>query len=220
MSLINETALKKRARQLLVAMTERQRYIYALPPQTASKPTMEVVIGHMEALGIPRVRDDAKGNVVQFGADDEARFIVFAHEELAVVFIEASGPGVVEPMRQLLETTGFVPQSQLLSTALDVANPDAASALQVLAHMTVSWDEDWTDLFVLHLASPDPLVRRQALSSLTLGSMVAQVFEPAKQLLQEAARRETMPRLAEAIADAQRVVAAGAGEPVDMSQWG
>ena len=41
-----------------------------------------------------------------------------------------------------------------------------------------------------------------------------------KQLLQEAARRETMPRLAEAIADAQRVVAAGAGEPVDMSRWG
>jgi hypothetical protein len=219
MTLLAETALKKRAKQLLVAMTERERYVYALPRLTNEKNSALVIAAVMDERAIPRAADDADGKVVRYASDASAQFIVFDHAELDVVFIEASGGGGVVPtMQQILEHTGFVAQSKLLGVALDVGRADAPRALQVLAHMVVAWDDDWTDLFLLHLASPDPLVRRSALDALTIAAMVAQETQAARELLAEAARREKMPKLAAAIADAERVLGALAGDAIDISQ--
>jgi len=51
---------------------------------------------------------------------------------------------------------GLLRQSTLLGTAADVRDPRPPKALRTLAHMVVAWDEDWGDLFLLHLAAPDP----------------------------------------------------------------
>ena len=108
----------------------------------------------------------------------------------------------------LLGKTGFFAQTALLESAFDVATPDARKALLTLAHMVVAWDDDWADLFLLHLASPDPVVRHDAVTAVTVAAMVARDKGPVPELLAEAARRETYPKLKETIADAQKVVAA------------
>jgi len=217
MAEINETALKKRAKQLLVAMTQRDRYIYALSPKVDDRNTVAVIAALLSDRAIPQVADEADGRVVKYATEGGAQFIVFDHRELEIVFVEASGSGVIPVMQEMLQRTGFIAQSKLLGVALDVVRDDAARALRVLAHMAVAWDEDWTDLFVLHLASPDMVVRRSAIDALTLAAMVAQEFGPARELLAEAARREKMPKLAEVIADAERVVGAAAGDPIDLT---
>ena len=68
--------------------------------------------------------------------------------------------------------------------------------------MVVAWDEDWSDLFLLHLASPDPVVRHDATLALTVAVMVARDAGPAPALLEEAIRREKFPKLKETMREA------------------
>jgi hypothetical protein len=74
--------------------------------------------------------------------------------------------------------------------------------------MVVAWDGDWGDLFLLHLASPDPVVRHDAVTAITVAAMVARDAGPAPELLAEAGRRESYPKLKETIDEAMKCVAA------------
>jgi len=108
-----------------------------------------------------------------------------------------------------LDKTGFFAQSALLGSAYDVGTEDARKALTTLAHMVVVWDGDWADLFfLLHLASPDPVVRHDAVAAVTVATMVARDKGPALELLAEAAKQESFPKLQETIADATKLIAA------------
>ena len=80
--------------------------------------------------------------------------------------------------------------------------------------MVVGWDEDWSDLFLLHLASPDPVARHEAVLGLTTAVMVAHDAGPAKELLEEAHKREKFPKLKDTIAEAMQVVSGMTGGPV------
>src|SRR3954451_11988239 len=124
------------------------------------------------------------------------------------MLIEGAGGDAPPVLADVLEKTAFYAQSTLLGTALDVRDPEAPKALRTLAHMVVGWDEDWSDLFLLHLASPDPVVRHDAVVALTVAVMVARDRGPAPELLAEAATRESYPKLKETIDDARRVIAA------------
>ncbi len=113
--------------------------------------------------------------------------------------------------------TGFYAQSALLGVALDVRDTEAPKALRTLAHMVVAWDEDWGDLFLLHLAAPDPVVRHDAVVALTVAVMVAHDAGPAPALLDEAIRREKFPKLKETMHEALNVVRAVTGGAVDAA---
>jgi hypothetical protein len=129
--------------------------------------------------------------------------------------VSASGASVVPVLSKVLDQTGFYAQSQLLRTALDVQDHEASKALRTLAHMVVVWDEDWSDLFLLHLASPDPVARHEAVLAVTLAGMVARDPGPAMALLGEALRRETYPKLAETMREAVGTLGASTGGPVE-----
>jgi hypothetical protein len=74
--------------------------------------------------------------------------------------------------------------------------------------MVVAWDEDWADLFLLHLASPDPSVRHDAALATVVAAFSARQVEPARSLLEEAQRREAFPKLKETLGEAVQAVAA------------
>lgn len=209
-----ETALKGRARALLEAMSERARWIYAVPRDQAA-----AAVGLIEAEGLACEEREAGAGVASYGKEG-ARFVVFDSAELDVVLIEASGDGAAPILAKLLERTGFYAQSQLIGTALDVADPEAGKALRTLAHMVVEWDEDWSDLFLLHLASPDPVARHDAVAALSIAAMVARDAAPALALLREAERREKFPKLAETMREAIAVLTAATGGPVEVPPQG
>jgi hypothetical protein len=210
---VTEAALKERARSLLVGMTERSRWVYALPRDSFSQ-----VCELLESEGLPKVADDAEGKVVRHVTENEtAAFVVFDNAELDVVLVEAEGDAAVPTMQKLLEITGFLPQSKLWGDALDIGGPRATRSLKILAHMAVAWDEDWTDLFLLHLASPDATVRRDALTATTLAAMVARDAQPAIELLEEARRREKFPKLAESLDEALQVLRRLDGQALDLN---
>jgi hypothetical protein len=199
------TALKARARTLLERMTDRQRWIYALPPIETREHLPKV----LTARGFAIQETEAEGKVAKWtNADGSASFAVLERDDLDVVLVEAAGPGAVEPLQALLGKTGFFAQSALLESAFDVATDDARKALLTLSHMVVAWDGDWGDLFLLHLASPDPIVRHDAVTALTVAAMVARDRGPAPELLAEAAKRETYPKLKDQIEEASKCVAA------------
>lgn len=211
MTIPTETALRGRARALLEAMTERARWIYAVPIEAAEAhvgPAMEAAKLRVEdedrAAGVARYSNEAR----------TASFVVFRNADLEVTLVEATGADAPPVLAALLDETGFYAQSQLLRTALDVRDPEAPKALRTLAHMVVAWDEDWSDLFLLHLASPDPIVRHDAVTAVTIAAMVARDRGPALRLLEEAERREKFPKLRETIAEARRVVEGMTGGPV------
>ena len=81
--------------------------------------------------------------------------------------------------------------------------------------MVVAWDEDWGDLFLLHLAAPDPVVRHDATVALTVAVMVARDAGPAPALLEEAIRREKFPKLKETMTEALNLVRGLTGAPVE-----
>jgi hypothetical protein len=212
---ITQASLKERARTLLVAMTERERFIYALPREGSFDKALSVA----EAQSMQQSEREAGGSVVKLVAaqeQDASHLIVFDNEALDVVLLEGRCAAVVPVLQSILEETGFVPQSGLWASALDIGEPGCGRALAILAHMAVEWDDDWTDLFLLHLASPDALVRREAVASLTLAAMVCGDADPALELLGEARRRERFPKLSENIDDAVRVLKAFAGEAVEL----
>jgi hypothetical protein len=201
----SSTALKARARTLLERMTERARWIYALPPEDALEHLSKTFADHGFVVG----EVAADGKVEKWNnAGESGAFVVLQRDDLDVVLVEAEGADSAAPLGALLGKTGFFAQSALLESAFDVATEDARKALLTLSHMVVAWDADWADLFLLHLASPDPIVRHDAVTGLTVAAMVARDKGPAGELLAEAARRETYPKLKETIEDARRCVAA------------
>jgi len=205
-----ETALKGRARALLEAMTERARWIYAVPRELGERHLRPM----LEAAGLSVEAQD--GNVTRFvGKGGKATFVAFSSAELEVMMIEATGTEAPGVLGEILDKTGFYAQSQLLKTALDVGDPEAPKALRTLAHMVVAWDEDWSDLYLLHLASPDPVVRHEAVASVSLAAMVARDPGPAVALLEEASAREKFPNLKETITEAIQVVRGATGGPVE-----
>jgi hypothetical protein len=186
-------------------MTERGRFVYAVPRAEAHTHLPKVLSEQGFAL---RETDDA-GRVAKWSnAQGTATFVVLERVDLDVTFIQGDGGDAVAPLGAVLGKTGFFAQSTLLESAFDVGTEDARQALLTLAHMVVAWDADWADLFLLHLASPDPVVRHDAVTALTVAAMVARDRGPAPELLAEAAKRETYPKLKETIDDARRVIAA------------
>jgi hypothetical protein len=222
-----ETALKGRARALLAAMTERARWIYAVPRDEGEK-----VQPILEAAGLVCEERDPAAGVARFGVAPrpsppapspsqgegvKASFVIFDSSELEVMLLEAAGDDAPPILAKVLDRTGFYAQSQLIGTALDVRDPEASKSLRTLAHMVVGWDEDWSDLFLLHLAAPDPIVRHEAALALSVAAMVARETGPAIAPLEEARRRETFPKLKETIGEAIALLTASSGGPVEVS---
>lgn len=212
MTKVDEAALKKRARAMMVAMTERAHWVYALPREA-----FPAACARLEAAGLARAEDGDEGRVVRFGDEDACRFVLMDSEPLDATMVDASGGDSVPILRELVEAHGFLPQSVIWETALDVGHPKEASvALRMLAHMTVGWDEDVIDLFLLHLASPDAVARNEAVMAVTLAAMVARDVEPALALLREAEGRERYPKLAETIGEAIRALRGLGGHAIDL----
>jgi hypothetical protein len=186
-------------------MTERARFVYAVPREEAQKHLANVLAG--QGFGL-RETDDA-GRVSKWtNANDRASFVILEREDLDVTFVQGDGAEGMPVLAAILNETGFFAQSALLESAFDIGTEDARKALLTLAHMVVAWDADWADLFLLHLAAPDPVVRHDAVTALTVATMVARDRGPALELLEEAAKRETFPKLKETIDDALKVVTA------------
>src|SRR5688572_4262547 len=114
MAVPTDTALKGRARALLEAMTERERWVYALPREAGDAHARPL----LEALGL-RCEDEAAGARVArlVNEGDTARFVLFSSPELEVLLVEASGGDAPEALAQLLDKTGFYAQSELLRAA-------------------------------------------------------------------------------------------------------
>jgi hypothetical protein len=203
-----ETALKGRARTLLEAMTERARWIYAVPRECAA-----TVRGIALEKGLKVEEEDA--GAARLGKEG-ASLVTLDSAELDVLLLEAAGSCAPEVLADILDKTGFYAQSTLLGTALDVKDEEAPKALRTLAHMVVAWDEDWSDLFLLHLASPDPVVRHDAVVALTVAVMVAHDPGPATALLDEAIKREKFPKLKDTMIEARNVVSGLTGGPVEV----
>ena len=198
---------------LLEAMTERAHWVYALPP--ASVPQVELALAEG---GFALVEQASEGGVRRFqDASAEASFVLYPSDVLEVLLVDVAGVKAVEVLAKILDSSGFYAQSQLLGTALDVRDPEAPKALRTLAHMVVAWDEDWTDAFLLHLAAPDPVIRHEAVASLSVAALVARDAAPATALLHEAARRERFPKLKETMLEAVGVLEAALGKPVEIA---
>ncbi len=210
---VTQQALKERARALLLAMTERDRYIYALNRGSVAK-----VVEIFQAEAVPRVEQEASGAVLRFATESpRAHYVLFDSEALGVALLEGDQPGCVPTMAKILAATSFVPQSSLWGDALRIGTPEGLRALRILAHMAIGWDGDWTDLFLLYLASPDPIVRHDATLALVTAAMVSFEQESAIELLVEAKKRETFPKLAETMAEAEALLRRLGGEPVDLA---
>jgi len=186
-------------------MTNRGRFVYAVPREEARTHLPQVLSA--QGFALRETEDD--GRVAKWSnAEETASLTVLERVDLDVTFVQGDGGDAVAPLGAVLDKTGFFAQSTLLESAFDVGTEDARKALLTLAHMVVGWDADWADLFLLHLASPDPVVRHDAVTALTVAAMVARDRGPAPELLAEAATRETFPKLKETIDDARRVLAA------------
>lgn len=208
----SQAALKDRAKALISAMNERARWIYALPREVGA------VISVLSAEGFRAGEEDTGAHVFRWSnAGGTAHFVLFDSAELEALLMEAEGGDAAPVLAKVLSKTGFYAQSKLLETALSVGHPEAGKALRMLSHMVIAWDEDWSDLFLLHLASPDPVVRHDAAASLSLAAMVAREVGPSVALLEEARRRETFPKLRETLGEAIQMVRAAVGGPVDVA---
>jgi hypothetical protein len=186
-------------------MTDRGRWIYAIPPDEAARH----LVPTLTANGFASQEADPAAKVTKWtNAGATASFVVLDRDDLEVTLVEAQGGDAVAALGALLKETGFFAQSALLSSALDVSTADARKALVTLAHMVVAWDEDWADLFLLHLASPDPVVRHDAVTALTVAAMVARDKGPAGELLAEASKHESYPKLKQTIDEACALIAA------------
>jgi len=201
--------LQARAKTLVEQMVEVGRIVYAIP-STVDRAKVEASIRnaglHLREVAAPPLmdaKDEWHDDVTRWtdeSGDDE--LVLLERPDLGVHLFEVRGPRAFDRARAVLDRVPFVPQSKLLREAIDVASPDAPKALLVLAHQCVQWDDDWGDLFLLHLASPDPLARHNAVSCTFLAAMVSGARRPAVELLREAARREKFPKLKETIEDA------------------
>jgi hypothetical protein len=114
--------------------------------------------------------------------------VTLERPDLGVVLLQAFGPTTPDRLGPMLERTGFVPQSRLLGEAYAVGGSAASQALTALAHMVVLWDDDWADLFLLHLASPDPVARHEAALATVIAALSARQTEPAQSAALRGAR--------------------------------
>jgi len=200
----NEADLKERARVMVTRMMDVGRVVYAVPFATGR----EAMESAVRASGLELAETDGEAAVSKWTVrDGEKResgdlLVLLEREDLGVFIFELRGEGAIERARTILERVPFVPQSRLLAQAIDVASPDAPKALLVLAHSVVVWDDDWGDLFLLHLASPDPIARHNAVAATFLAAMASDARQEARALLKEAHARERYPKLRETIEDA------------------
>jgi hypothetical protein len=201
--------LQSRAKTLVERMVEVGRVVYAVPTHIdrakveAAIQSAGLKLREVAAPPLMDAKDDWHDDVTRWtdeSADDE--LVLLERPDLGVHIFEVRGPHAFDRARAVLDRVPFVPQSKLLREAIDVASPDAPKALLVLAHQCVKWDDDWTDLFLLHLASPDPLARHNAVSCTFLAAMISGARLSAVELLREASRREKFPKLKETIDDA------------------
>src|SRR5262249_7997518 len=127
-----DTALKGRARALLAAMTERTRWIYAVPRDETKQvqPILET------ADLVCEERAQAAG-IARFSEPSKISFVVFDNPELEMMLIETAGEDAPPILAQVLDKTGFYAQSQLIDTALNVHDPETNKTLRTLAHMVV-----------------------------------------------------------------------------------
>ena len=203
----SESDLLARAKELVHRMHDVERWAYAID---ASVPA-ETRVGAVLEAGYVVAEEDTEARVVRYEAPAAGNtppdaLVTLERPDLGVVLLQAHGPTTVDRLGPVLERTGFVPQSRLLGRAYDVATPGASAALTILAHMVVLWDEDWADLFLLHLASPDPVVRHDAALGAVVAAFSARQVEPARSLLEEAARREEFPKLKQTLLEALHAV--------------
>ena len=205
--------LQARAKTLVERMVEVGRIVYAVPAnidrakvegaiKLAGLKLREVAAPPLMDLADPALKDGACDVTRWTDESGDDELVLLERPDLGVHIFEVRGPRAFDRARAVLDRVPFVPQSKLLREAIDVASPDAPKALLVLAHQCVQWDDDWGDLFLLHLASPDPLARHNAVSCTFLAAMVSGARAPAVELLREAARREKFPKLKETIEDA------------------
>lgn len=193
-------------------MTDRARWIYALPEDSP-----EAIRGIGLEEGLHVVEEDEGTKCFRLENDAaNASLVAFPNLDLEVVLVEAAGGNIVPVLSKIIDRTGFFAQSTLLGTALDVHDPEAVKALKTLAHMVVTWDEDWSDLFLLHLASPDAVVRHEAVLALTVAVMVAREAGPAPVLLEEAIKREKFPKLRDTMRDALNLMNGITGRAVEL----
>jgi hypothetical protein len=195
--------LKDRARELVHRMHDVERWAYAIDFAAGTK-----LPAALTEAGYRIAEEDDEAHVVRFEAGDDSAdgLVMLGREDLEVVLLQAYGPGTVDRLGPVLEATGFVPQSKLLAEAYAVGEPRARAALTTLAHMVVRWDEDWADLFLLHLASPDPIARHDAVLATVVAAFSARQGEPARSLLAEALTRETFPKLKDTLNEAVKAV--------------
>jgi hypothetical protein len=213
MKRITHQALKDRARVMLEAMTAESRWIYALEPDR-----LALAASIMDEEKIPRVEDAAGATVLRFASETPtAQYLLFHHPELGVVFLQGDGDAAVPVMKRILGATGFIAQSRLWKEALDVGTDASTRALKILAHMLIGWDDDWSDLFILYLASPDPMIRHDATIALAVAGLVSRETAPARDLLAQAQARESFPKLAETMAEAGKLLEAWGSETLDLA---
>src|SRR5690242_17733814 len=103
-------------------MTDRARWIYALPMDEAA----EHVAPTLEAHRFGRREADAAARAAKWTRDgDNASFVVVERPDLEVMLVEAQGAAAADTLGALLGKTGFYAQSTLLASAFDVSDEDA-----------------------------------------------------------------------------------------------
>jgi hypothetical protein len=216
----SESDLLARAKELVHRMHDVERWAYAVD---AAVPR-ETLVGAVLEAGYVVAEEDSEAKVVRYeAAAEDGRhdgLVTLERPDLGVVLMQAHGPTTVDRLGPVLERTGFVPQSRLLGKAYDVGTPGASASLTTLAHMVVLWDEDWADLFLLHLASPDPIVRHEAALGAVVAAFSARQVEPARTLLDEALVRESFPKLKQTLTEAKKAVEGMSGGTEGFSTSG
>jgi hypothetical protein len=176
---------------MLEAMTARERWVYAVPPEGAREHASRA----LEPLGLTKTPGDAQDRYERAGAT----VLVAEAPDLDVAFVVASGPEAPEALGAVLEATGFFAQSTLLASAHDVDAPETSSALRTLAPMVAAWDARWADLFALHLGAAEPSVRAMAAAAIAVAAQAADASAPAREKLEAALAIEADAEVADAM---------------------
>jgi hypothetical protein len=196
--------LEERARELVHRMHDVERWAYAIDATLPGITLTEAI----EDAGYRLGEADALAKVARYEVEGSPydTLVTLERPDLGVVLLQAFGPTTPDRLRSILERTGFLPQSRLLGEAYAIGSPRASQALTALAHLVVVWDDDWADLFLLHLASPDPIARQDAVRATVIAALSAHQAEPARALLSEALGRESFPQLRDTLVEAVAVV--------------
>lgn len=197
-----EADLLERAREVVHRMHDVERWAYAIDHAAAAA----TLAPALREVGYDVAEEDKEAKVVRYEAPPSDAVVTLERPDLGVIIVQASGATTVDRLGPVLEKTGFLPQTRLLGRAYAIGEGGAPAALTILAHMVVAWDEDWADLFLLHLASPDPVVRHDAALATVVAAFSARQGEPARTLLAEALAREAFPKLRETLIEAVAAV--------------